>query len=256
MAENFKEANPDIGEPIPEIDELIKNQIQLANNDTKLPESNDTRPNTAPVPKGDTTIPDSEATEKATPTKVEIPSFGDLSDDEKKEVELIGKAIAAVQSALNEKDFDRADEVIEKAKSYLSMDQTKEQVAGLEELKSDIEFFWRVTTEFSGKLKGGHEIEMNDGAAVVVEASTEKIVIRFAGESISGRPDELPTGLAMKLVESALTDATSDFLRAKGSVYFVDSIVNAENRTKAGQFWQAANDDGASVDSLMWLLAE
>jgi|GEM_PF-3931077 len=165
----------------------------------------------------------------------------------KKGGELLGK----VRLALARRDIKLAKERLKAAKE-LHLEPLSQDIARLEMLASNLDDFWGAVRKSIESLKNVDEIEIGNSRVAVVEATSEKLILRIGGVNKTYPLDSMSPKLTLFLANRWYKPVPSSKIFI-GSFHAIDA---QGDRKEAKSLWEAAKREGGSgekdvVDLLM-----
>jgi hypothetical protein len=157
------------------------------------------------------------------------------------------RAADAVRSALGARDLTVATTQLNEAVSLAQTDDDRAEADRLEVLQAHVDAFWGSMRELVPRLESGSELQLAETIVIVVEAESDYLVIRAAGQnhrySIDGMPRRLADALAQQIFSKS---SNAKALRA--AFLISDPDGDAE---QARRLLQEASQGGAQVDELL-----
>lgn len=173
--------------------------------------------------------PEMPTSEMPTP---EMPTPASAPTDE--QIKAGDVAIAAIVSAVKQRDWSRMKQLAEDAQAAAASDQQKEQAEMLYQLVDLASFYHGGIKRGLGTLKSGNELDISDDLKVViVETGPDKLIVRFNGKNKEYTFDTIPLSLANKIARLAMSGDGPTSLAAKHCYHAVAAVATPSIREAA-----------------------
>lgn len=155
-------------------------------------------------------------------------------------------AAKKVFSAMSAHDVERARRELKAAVAMAKTESEKAETARLDLLITYLEEFWKGMSRVVAGLEGGEVFTFNDEPIVVVEGTTESLVLRGRGQNREYSIRSIPALMVMRLAETYLRTAES---RAQYGVF--QAVDPKGDPERARRLWQTAARAGVNVQPLL-----
>jgi len=162
------------------------------------------------------------------------------------------KAIRASFEALGSRDLEGANQQLAVARENAISDEQRSKLRGMETVQQGVEAFWDAARDGLQGLNGtADELELKSGRVGIVEAGSDFLILRIAGQNRRFEFDSMPSGLAMILAKRWFkmdAPSTKVFI---GAFMLVDP---AGDKEEVRRHWEEAAAGGVKIDDLLPLL--
>ena len=141
-----------------------------------------------------------------------------------------------VHRALSRRDTDLALRILEKARTLPSEDEQKQMFVRLEEAVELSEKFWSLVAEYLPELRGGNSFTFGENVVGIVETNPAFLTIRQAGKNRRYYLDDMPSQLAVAIVDNVEDSTNPDWKVVKSVYYWSQSESRPELLTRAREF--------------------
>ena len=180
----------------------------------------------------------------------------DLSSTARANLQGLKRQVESIGGLLKKHEFEEATRMIEDVFETVESPESTKVFAGISQVSRDVKAFWEAVPERCALLKATQQIEFAETYAIVVAANKSELTVRMGGESKTYATDELPVGLAMKIVDMTSTRKSGSYYRMKGNVFYLESLSHTAHREQAIHYWLQAEKMGEDIESLLSLVAE
>jgi hypothetical protein len=223
---------------------------------TAAPTADPTTPTVAPVearPTPTPTFPSTPPTAAPAPSPPEQP----VPKVTRSEVQALIKALDAAKAAIGEQNFKAADLQIAKAESLAKLPKHKGAVARLKEAGGYVKQFRQALAAGAGGMQAGESFKVGNSTQVsFVEAGSDKVVVRIAGNNRTYSFSDMPAGLAFAFADLKLPASDPATRVIKGAYLLTQKRADIESQEKAKSLWAEAQAAGADIRHLMPLLTD
>ena len=149
--------------------------------------------------------------------------------------------------AMSKRELEVARSTLNRLAAEVRNESERRAVESLDYLLRHVEEFWRALLRIVPSMKAGEELAIGDMYIVIVDATTDELVIRAAGQNRRYRIQEMPTPLIRLIVARRFrpgpeTDAVF------GAFLAVDP---RGDPSEAEKLWRRADDDVLDADLLI-----
>jgi len=169
------------------------------------------------------------------------------SPAERQRREAVARALADARSSMSEHNVPSARGFLRSAAERATTPEEEAEVDRLDTLQGHLEEFWKGMSRAVARLQGGEELKIGDTYIAVVEASSEELTVKAAGQvrtyPIGGMPFRLVEELAdLKLGKDPATKVLV------GTYHLVDP---KGDPARASRLWEEAGQGGLDVKDLL-----
>ena len=141
-----------------------------------------------------------------------------------------------VHRALSRRDTDLALRILEQARTLPAEVGQKQMLIRLEEAVELSEKFWSLVAEYLPELRGGNSFTFGENVVGIVETNPAFLTIRQAGKNRRYYLDDMPSQLAVAIVDNIEDPTNPDWKVVKSVYYWSQSEGRPELLQRARQF--------------------
>lgn len=145
-----------------------------------------------------------------------------------------------VRKALARRDPDLALRILEQARTVPATEENEQIISRLEEAIELSEQFWTLLADYLPDLRGGDSFTFGNNVVGIVESSPNFLTIRQAGRNRRYYPDDIPSTLAIAVIDSAEDPNGPDWKVVKAIYYWTMAEDRPELMGRARQFLSQA----------------
>lgn len=164
------------------------------------------------------------------------------------ELTKLADALQAAKLALTKDQYDLVAfaEQIAAAKSVAKLPEHREMIANLESLGQYVKEYWIAVSAGLETLGGGTSIDVGGTTIGIVEADSNKLIVRLAGQNKTyPTPQSIPPGIAKYCAEKGMNLNDPHSRAVLGAIYAVD--LDPANRARAPAYFDDAITAGVDA---------
>lgn len=169
------------------------------------------------------------------------------SPAERQRREAVTRALADVRSSMSEHNVQSAQAHLRSATERATTPEEEAEVDRLDTLLGHLEEFWKGMSRAVARLQGGEELKIGDTYIAVVEASSEEVTVKAAGQVRTYPVDAMPFRLVEELADLKLgKDPATKVL--VGTYHLVDP---KGDPARTRRLWEEAGQGGIGMEDLL-----
>ena len=157
------------------------------------------------------------------------------------EIRQLNAMLAKARKAVEERDFERANEILEVSKRLARRQVDRAKHGRLELLAYYAGSYWQAVPEAMNALEAGNELIVKGKRMMVVENNEEHLMLRIAGQNRTYPKDDVPLSLEVALAERWFDADAPSTKVFRGAMMAVTPGFNPE---EARVLWREAADAG------------
>jgi uncharacterized FlaG/YvyC family protein len=194
----------------------------------------------------ETTTPDTTTPGTTTPHTDDVPAASSAD-----ELKSLSDALIAARTALQEQDFEAADEKLSEAETFAKSDEHKAMVARLKKAQEYLSEFRAAIDRAMKTLDAGVSFQVSaDVIVAVVERKTNAIIVKVAGRNQSYPLNQLPLKLGVALADQGLQES-EDAPLIKGVFQALHARATEKHINEVRVWWEKAGEKGAELLPLL-----